>query len=61
MYRRGALTGEHLDFLRGVFAKARTDFEAHLVEINDEDDHDNLLVACPSKVAASTLVRLTPA
>jgi putative transposase len=38
-----------------------TDFEARLVEINDEDDHVNLLAACPPKVATSTLVRLTPA
>jgi len=44
-----------------VFAKMCTDFEAHLVETNGEDDHVHLLVACPPKVAVSTLVRLTPA
>jgi len=49
--------GHHL----GVFAKMCTDFEAHLVETNGEDDHVHLLVACPPKVAVSTLVRLTPA
>jgi REP element-mobilizing transposase RayT len=32
-----------------------------MIEINDEDDHVNLLAACPPKVAALTLVRLTPA
>jgi len=32
------------------------DFEARLVEINGEDDHVHLLVACPPKVAVSTLV-----
>jgi putative transposase len=36
-HRREVLTGEHLDFLRGVFAKARADFEAYLVETNGED------------------------
>jgi REP element-mobilizing transposase RayT len=61
MYRRGVLTGEHLDFLRGVFAKARTGFEVRLVETNGEDDRVHLLAACPPKVAVSTLVRLTPA
>lgn len=55
-YRRGVLTGEHLDFLRGVFAKVCTDFEARLVEMNGEDDHVHLLVEYPPKVAVSTLV-----
>jgi putative transposase len=44
-----------------VFAKARTDFEARLVETNGEDDHVHLLVEYPPKVAVSTLVWLTPA
>jgi putative transposase len=44
-----------------VFAKVCADFEAHLVEMNGEDDHVHLLVEYPPKVAASTLARLTPA
>jgi putative transposase len=44
-----------------VFAKMCADFEAHLVETNDDDDHVHLLAEYPPKVAASTLVRLTPA
>ena len=55
-YRRGVLTGEHLDFLRRVFAKVCIDFEARLVEMNGEDDHVHLLVEYPTKVAVSTLV-----
>jgi putative transposase len=50
------LTGEHLDFLRGVFAKVCTDFDARLVEMNGEDDHVHLLVEYPPKVAVSALV-----
>lgn len=55
-YRRGVLTAEHLDFLRGVFAKVCADFEAHLVEMNGEDDHVHLLVEYPPKVAVAALV-----
>jgi putative transposase len=55
-HRRGVLTGEHLDFLRGVFAKMCADFEARPVEINGEDDHVHLLAEYPPKVAVSTLV-----
>lgn len=55
-YRRGVLTGEHLDFLYRVFAKVCADFEARLVEMNGEDDHVHLLVEYPPKVAVSALV-----
>ena len=55
-YRRGVLTAEHLDFLREVFAKVCTDFQARLVEMNGEDDHVHLRVEYPPKVAVASLV-----
>jgi putative transposase len=38
-YRRGVLTDEHLDALRGVFTSMCADFGAGLVELDGEDDH----------------------
>jgi len=38
-YRRGVLTGEHLDYLRSVFADVCQDFGATLAEMDGEDDH----------------------
>lgn len=55
-YRRKVFSGEHLDFLEGVFRSVCTDFEAELVEFNGEDDHVHLLVHYPPKVAVSKLV-----
>jgi putative transposase len=55
-YRRGVLTEEHLDALRGVFASVCADFGAELVEMNGEDDHVHLLVAYPPHVAVARLV-----
>jgi putative transposase len=55
-YRRGVLTGEHLDVLRGVFAGVCADFGAELVEMDGEDDHVHLLVAYPPHVAVARLV-----
>jgi putative transposase len=55
-YRRGVLTGEHLDALRDVFANVCTDFGADLVEMDGEDDHVHLLVAYPPQVAVARLV-----
>jgi putative transposase len=55
-YRRGVLTGEHLDTLREVFANVCTDFGATLVELDGEDDHVHLLVAYPPHVAIARLV-----
>jgi putative transposase len=55
-YRRGVLTGEHLDVLRSVFAGVCADFGAELVEMDGEDDHVHLLVAYPPHVAVARLV-----
>jgi putative transposase len=55
-YRRGVLTDEHLDTLRGVFASVCADFGAELVEMDGEDDHVHLLVAYPPHVAVARLV-----
>lgn len=54
--RRGLFTKEILDDLRVTFADVRSDFEAELVEFDDEDDHVHLLVNYPPKVALSALV-----
>jgi putative transposase len=55
-YRRGQLTGEHLDALRGVFASVCADFGATLLEMDGDNDHVHLLVAYPPHVAISWLV-----
>jgi putative transposase len=55
-YRRGVLTGEHLDTLRDVFTSVCADFGATLVELDGEDDHVHLLVAYPPQVAVARLV-----
>ena len=55
-YRRGVLTGEHLDALRAVFASVCADFGAELVEMDGQDDHVHLLAAYPPQVAIARLV-----
>jgi putative transposase len=55
-YRRGVLTGDHLDALRDVFARVCADFGADLLEMDGEDDHVHLLVAYPPQVAVARLV-----
>jgi putative transposase len=55
-YRRGVLTGDHLDLLREVFTDVCADFGARLVQCNGEDDHVHLLVTYPPQVAVSRLV-----
>jgi len=55
-YRRGVLTGEHLDYLRSVFAAVCQDFGATLAEMDGEDDHVHLLVEYPPTVQLSKLV-----
>jgi putative transposase len=55
-YRRGVLTGEHLDTLRDVFTGVCADFGATLVEMDGEDDHVHLLVAYPPTIAVARLV-----
>jgi putative transposase len=55
-YRRGVLTGDHLDLLREVFTDVCADFGARRVQCNGEDDYVHLLVTYPPQVAASRLV-----
>jgi putative transposase len=55
-YRRGVLTGEHLDALREVFARVCAEFGAELIEMDGEDDHVHLLVAYPPQVSVTRLV-----
>ena len=50
-YRREVFTQEILDDLHGIFASVCADFEAELVEFDGEDDHVQLLVNYPPKVA----------
>jgi putative transposase len=52
-YRRGVLTGKHLDALQEVFTSVCADFGA---ELDGEDDHVHLLVAYPPQVAVARLV-----
>jgi putative transposase len=55
-YRRNVFTNNILDDLRSIFASVCKDFEAELVEFDGEDDHVQLLVNYPPKVAVSHLV-----
>src|SRR5690625_7943615 len=55
-YRRRVFDGDAINRLRTIFAKVCTDFEAQLIEMDDEDDHVHLLVEYPPKVAVSNLV-----
>ena len=55
-YRRNVLTGAAHATLRAIFTKVCQDFAAILVESHGEDDHVQLLVAYPPKVALSHLV-----
>jgi putative transposase len=55
-YRRGVLTGKHLDTHGEVLANVCADFGAELVELDAEDDSVHLLVASPPQVAVARLV-----
>jgi putative transposase len=56
-YRRGVLTGDHLDLLGEVFADVWQRTSANTsAEFNCEDDHVHLLVVYPPQVAVSSLV-----
>jgi putative transposase len=55
-YRRGVLTGEHIRYLAGVFAKVCADFGAVLAECNAEHDHVHLLAGYPAMVSVAALV-----
>ena len=55
-YWRDVLSNLAIRDLQRIFAKACTDFEAELIECDDEDDHVHPLVHYPPKLALSKLV-----
>lgn len=55
-YRCRGFDDDAINRLRNIFAKICTDYEAHLIEMDGEDDHVHLLVEYPPKVAISSLV-----
>lgn len=55
-YRRCVFDADAISRLREMFARVCRDFEAHLVEMDGEDDHVHLLVEYPPKVSVSKLV-----
>jgi putative transposase len=55
-YRYRVLDGDAVNRLRAVFDKACTDFEAHLIKMDGEDNHVRSVVNYPPKHSISTLV-----
>lgn len=55
-YRKDVFDASAIEVLRGIFKEVCTDFEAHLIEVDGEDDHVHLLVEYPPKVSVSSLV-----
>lgn len=55
-YRRRVFDGDAVQRLRAIFSKVCVGFEAHLIEMDGEDDHVHLLVEYPPKLAVSALV-----
>lgn len=55
-YRRKVFDGDAVQRLRAIFGKVCAGFEAHLIEMDGEDDHVHLLVDYPPKLAVSALV-----
>ena len=55
-YRRKVFDGDAVQRLRTIFGKVCVGFEAHLIEMDGEDDHVHLLVEYPPKLAVSALV-----
>jgi putative transposase len=55
-YRHSVFDADAVQRLRAIFGKVCTDFEAHLIELDGEDDHVHLLVEYPPKLAVSALV-----
>ena len=55
-YRRGVISNRVRTFLKDVMTKVCQDFDAELMELDEEDDPIHVLVAYPPKVAVSTLV-----
>ena len=55
-YRRCVLDAQAIETLRHIFSKVCTDFAAHLVQLDGENNHVHLLVNYPPKVSVSSLV-----
>jgi REP-associated tyrosine transposase len=55
-FRHNVFADRHLTHIEQVMRNAYADFEAELVEFNDENNHVHLLVNFPPKVAAARLV-----
>ena len=55
-YRRAVFDVDAIERLRRMFTKVCADFEAHLTEMDGEDDHVHLLIDYPPKVSVSALV-----
>jgi putative transposase len=55
-YRRGAITDEVREHLKGFMARVCADFDCDLMAFDGEDDHVHLLVRYPPKVSLSRLV-----
>ena len=55
-YRSRVFDGDSINRLRILFTRICTDFEAELVQMDEEDNHVHLLVKYPPKVAVSNLV-----
>lgn len=55
-YRRKVFDGDAVQRLRAIFGKVCAGFDAHLIEMDGEDDHVHLLVEYPPKLAVSALV-----
>jgi putative transposase len=47
---------EMLDRLKEIFSETCKKMEAELLEFNGEDDHVHLMVVCPPKISAASLV-----
>jgi putative transposase len=55
-YRRKVFDGDALQRLQAIFEKVCRDFQAQLVEMNDEAEHVHLLIHYPPKHSVSSLV-----
>jgi putative transposase len=55
-YRRRVFDGDAVQRLRSIFSRVCAGFEAHLIEMDGEDDYVHLLVEYPPKLAVSALV-----
>lgn len=55
-YRYNVLTGEHIEYLRGVFKETMEEMGGTLKEFNGERNHVHLLIQYPPKWSISIIV-----